>query len=130
MAELLARARAAVRRQSRGRSGKSIVTAGALVLDLANRTVSVSGEPVQLTPKEFRLLQVLARHQGSVVTHEQLLKEVWGVTRISDTHYLRILVRKLRQKIESDATSPHILLTELGIGYRLVQSQTGIDREP
>jgi len=74
---------------------------------------------VQLTPKEYRLLQVLAQHAGNVVTHQHLLKEVWGSPHMHDVHYLRIFVRKLRQKIEVDATKPQILLTELGIGYRL-----------
>jgi two-component system KDP operon response regulator KdpE len=74
-----------------------------------------------LTPKEYRLLQVLAQHAGNVVTHQQLLREVWGTTHVQDTHYLRIFVRKLRQKIEPRPDSPRILLTELGVGYRLAQ---------
>jgi two-component system KDP operon response regulator KdpE len=123
MAELLARARAAVRRQSRGRTGKSAVISGPLVIDLASRLVTLNGDAVQLSPKEFRLLQVLAQHQGSVVTHEQLLKEVWGITRVGDTHYLRIVVRRLRQKVESDPKHPRILLTELGVGYRLANAR-------
>ncbi len=73
-----------------------------------------------LTPKEYRLLQLLAQHAGNVVTHQYLLKEVWGSPHLHDTHYLRIFVRKLRQKIEDDPTQPRILLTELGVGYRLV----------
>jgi len=72
-----------------------------------------------LTPKEYRLLQILARHPGNVVTHQELLKEIWGLLHVNDTHYLRIVVRKLRQKIESDPNRPRILLTELGVGYRL-----------
>ena len=72
-----------------------------------------------LTPKEYRLLQMLAQHAGSVVTHQHLLKEVWGEPQCNDTHYLRIFVRKLRQKIESDPNQPRLLLTELGVGYRL-----------
>src|SRR5437899_565009 len=75
-----------------------------------------------LTPKEYRLLQVLAQHAGNVVTHQHLLKEVWGSIHVHDTHYLRIFVRKLRQKIEPHPDSPKILVTELGVGYRLVQS--------
>ena len=79
----------------------------------------LNGSRVVLTPKEYRLLQILAQHAGNVVTHQYLLKEVWGSPHVHDTHYLRIFVRKLRQKIEDDPTQPRILLTELGIGYRL-----------
>ena len=78
-----------------------------------------------LTPKEYRLLQLLAQHAGNVVTHQFLLKEVWGSPHLHDTHYLRIFVRKLRQKIEIDPTQPRILLTELGVGYRLVVPEGG-----
>ena len=77
-----------------------------------------------LTPKEYRLLQILAQHSGNVVTHQFLLREVWGNEHIDDTHYLRIFVRKLRRKIEADPTQPRILLTELGVGYRLVRCPT------
>jgi two-component system KDP operon response regulator KdpE len=119
MAELLARARAALRRHVRGSAGESIVKVGALTINLAARAVSVNGAPVQLSPKEYRLIQILAQHAGNVVTHQHLLKEVWGVTQVEDAHYLRILVRKLRQKIEEVPTQPNILLTELGVGYRL-----------
>jgi len=121
MAELLARARAALRRQARGSAGEPIVRAGSLSIDLAQRSVSLGGEAIQLSPKEYRLLQVLAQHAGNVVTHQHLLKEVWGVTHLEDAHYLRILIRKIRKKIEKDPTQPQILLTELGVGYRLAQ---------
>jgi two-component system, OmpR family, KDP operon response regulator KdpE len=127
MVEFLARARAAVRRQSRSTHGEPVVTSGPLAVDLAARTVSINGARVQLSPKEYRLLQVLAQHQGSVVTHQHLLKEVWGVTRARDSHYLRIFIRKLRRKIETDPTKPRILLTELGVGYRLAQT-AGVGR--
>src|SRR5450756_1585781 len=73
--------------------------------------------------QEYRLLQVLAQHAGNVVTHQHLLKEVWGTIHVHDTHYLRIFVRKLRQKIEPHPDSPKILVTELGVGYRLAQSE-------
>jgi two-component system, OmpR family, KDP operon response regulator KdpE len=120
MAELLARARAALRRQSRSTGGEPAVRIGPLVIDLATRAVTLHGARVQLSPKEYRLLQILAQHAGNVVTHQFLLKEVWGSPHLHDTHYLRIFVRKLRQKIETDPTQPRILLTELGVGYRLV----------
>ena len=83
-----------------------------------------------LTPKEYRLLQVLAQHAGNVVTHQHLLKEVWGSIHVHDTHYLRIFVRKLRQKIEPHPDSPKILVTELGVGYRLAQSGNEVDARP
>jgi two-component system KDP operon response regulator KdpE len=95
------------------------VKAGPLTIDLAARIVTLNGTRVTLTPKEYRLLQLLAQHAGNVVTHQYLLKEVWGSPHMHDTHYLRIFVRKLRQKIEQDPTQPQILLTELGVGYRL-----------
>jgi two-component system KDP operon response regulator KdpE len=119
MAELLARAHAALRRRVTTSTGEPIIKAGRLTIDFGARLVTIDGERVQLTPKEYRLLQVLAQHAGNVVTHQHLLKEVWGSPHMHDVHYLRIFVRKLRQKIESDATKPQILLTELGIGYRL-----------
>lgn len=125
MAELLARVRVALRRQSRTRSGEPTVTVGPLAIDLATRIVTLNGQRLTLTPKEYRLLQVLAQHAGNVVTHQHLLKEVWGSIHVQDTHYLRIFVRKLRQKIEPHPDSPKILITELGVGYRLAQGEEG-----
>jgi two-component system KDP operon response regulator KdpE len=119
MAELLARAHAALRRRITTSAGEPIIKSGRLTIDFGARLVTIDGERVPLTPKEYRLLQVLAQHAGNVVTHQHLLKEVWGTPHVDDVHYLRIVVRKLRQKIEADATKPQILLTELGIGYRL-----------
>lgn len=119
IAELLARVRVALRRQSRAASGEPSVTVGPLTIDLASRAVTLNGHRLTLTPKEYRLLQVLAQHAGNVVTHQHLLKEVWGSVHMQDTHYLRIFVRKLRQKIEPTPDSPKILVTELGVGYRL-----------
>ena len=120
MAELLARAHAALRRHVRAAAGEPVVKVGPLAIDLAARIVTINGARVMLTPKEYCLLQLLAQHAGNVVTHQFLLKEVWGSPHLHDTHYLRIFVRKLRQKIEADPTQPRILLTELGVGYRLV----------
>ncbi|MEZ5854972.1 MAG: response regulator [Hyphomicrobiaceae bacterium] len=119
MAELLARSRAALRRRAPGAQLLPVVTVGGLVIDLANRHVALNGARVQLTPKEYRMLQILAQYAGKVVTHQHLLREIWGLAHAEDAHYLRILVRKIRQKIELDATRPEILLTELGVGYRL-----------
>jgi two-component system KDP operon response regulator KdpE len=122
MAELLARVRVALRRQMRAASGEPTVRVGPLTIDLGLRAVTLSDKRLTLTPKEYRLLQVLAQHAGNVVTHQHLLKEVWGTIHVHDTHYLRIFVRKLRQKIEPNADSPKILVTELGVGYRLAHS--------
>src|SRR5258708_236918 len=119
VAAVLARCDAGVLLQVRARSGEPVVRSGPLSIALAARFVTIDGERVILTPKEYRLLQILAQHAGNVVTHQFLLKEIWGSPHIHDTHYLRIFVRKLRQKIETDPTQPHILMTELGIGYRL-----------
>ena len=127
MAELLARARAALRRHSRSAEGEPKVKIGPLLIDLAARSVSLNGTRLPLSPKEYRLLQVLAQHAGNVVTHQFLLKEVWGVKHVHDGHYLRIFVRKLRRKIEKDPTQPSILLTELGVGYRLAQDELVAD---
>jgi two-component system KDP operon response regulator KdpE len=122
MAELLARVRAALRRHMRAATGEPSVKVGPLTIDLAARAVTLNGTRLGLTPKEYRLLQILAQHVGNVVTHQHLLREVWGSVHEQDTHYLRIFVRKLRQKIEPDPNAPRILLTELGVGYRLALS--------
>jgi two-component system KDP operon response regulator KdpE len=122
MAELLARVRVALRRQMRAATGEPTVKVGPLTIDLAVRAVFLGDKRLTLTPKEYRLLQVLAQHAGNVVTHQHLLKEVWGSIHVHDTHYLRIFVRKLRQKIEPAPDSPKILVTELGVGYRLAHS--------
>jgi len=119
IAELLARVRVVLRRHVRAAGGEPIVRIGPLTIDLAARAVLLNDKRLALTPKEYRLLQVLAQHAGNVVTHQHLLKEVWGSVHVHDTHYLRIFVRKLRQKIEPHPDAPRILLTELGVGYRL-----------
>ena len=123
MAELLARAHSAMRRQLRTAGGEPVVRFGPLSIDFAGRAVFINEQRVALTPKEYRLLQVLAQHSGNVVTHQYLLREVWGNEHLDDTHYLRIFVRKLRRKIEADPTQPRILLTELGVGYRLAMAE-------
>jgi two-component system, OmpR family, KDP operon response regulator KdpE len=119
MVELLARARTALRRQARGARGEPVVKLGPLAIDLAARAVFLDGARVVLSPKEYRLLQVLAQHAGNVVTHNILLREVWGARHMQNSHYLRILVRKLRRKIEQNPKQPRILVSELGVGYRL-----------
>ena len=119
MVELVARARTAIRRQTRGAKGEVIVRLGPLSIDLANRAVFLDAVRVVLSPKEYRLLQVLAQHAGNVVTHNILMKEVWGERHLDNAHYLRILVRRLRGKIEQNPKQPRILVSELGVGYRL-----------
>jgi two-component system, OmpR family, KDP operon response regulator KdpE len=119
MAELLARSGAALRRYFKSTTENPVVVVGPLSVDLASRTVSLNDARLKLTRKEYRLLHVLAMHVGLVVTHDQLLKEIWTGNQRDNIQYLRILVRKLRQKIEADPNHPRLLLTESGVGYRL-----------
>jgi two-component system KDP operon response regulator KdpE len=119
MAELLARSEAALRRYFKTATESPVVTAGPLSINLVTRTVSLNNSPIKLTRKEYRLLHILATHVGLVVTHDQLLKEIWTGNQRDNIQYLRILVRKLRQKIETDPNHPRLLLTESGVGYRL-----------
>jgi two-component system KDP operon response regulator KdpE len=118
--ELLARVRAGLRHASRAPTGDASLTLGDAHVDLAQRRATRAGEDVRLTTTEWRLLAVLARHLGMVVTHRQLLAEVWGPNHVNDTHYLRIYMKQLRDKLEADPVQPLYLRTELGIGYRLV----------
>jgi two-component system, OmpR family, KDP operon response regulator KdpE len=119
--ELLARIRAHLRRQSRGASAEaSKLRFGAIELDFDMRTVRRDGQPIHLTPIEYRLLVSLARHAGRVLTHRQLLQEVWGPSRVESAHYLRIYMGHLRQKLERDPAQPEHIMTETGVGYRLV----------
>lgn len=117
--ELLARVRALLRR---GRSGASLETPvaqfGKIEVNLVQRSVTKNGQLVRLTAIEFKLLSVLLANAGRVMTHRQLLREVWGATHIESTHYLRIYVAHLRQKLEDDPTQPAHFQTEIGIGYR------------
>jgi two-component system, OmpR family, KDP operon response regulator KdpE len=119
MAELLARSEAALRRYFKTATESPIVVTGPLAVDLVSRTVLLNNSQVRLTRKEYRLLHVLATHVGLVVTHDQLLREIWTGNQRDNIQYLRILVRKLRQKIETDPNHPRLLMTESGVGYRL-----------
>jgi two-component system, OmpR family, KDP operon response regulator KdpE len=119
MAELLARSEAALRRYFKSATENPVVVAGPLSIDLVARTVSLNNSQIRLTRKEHRLLHILATHVGLVVTHDQLLKEIWSGNQRENIQYLRILVRKLRQKIETDPNHPRLLVTESGVGYRL-----------
>jgi len=97
-----------------------VVAFGDCTVDLANRTVTRDGNPIHLTPVEFRLLAQLAAHPGKVLTHRALLREVWGPSHVEHSHYLRIYMAHLRQKLEPDPARPRHLLTETGVGYRFV----------
>jgi two-component system, OmpR family, KDP operon response regulator KdpE len=121
--ELLARVRVALRHAARGAAVTSTLRIGDARVDLERRTARRGDDEVRLTPIEFRLLATLARHLGMVVTHRQLLIEVWGPTHAGDTHYLRIYMKQLRDKLETDPLRPRHLITETGIGYRLVADE-------
>ena len=117
--ELLARVRVALRHATRSRSGSRVLQLEVATVDLENRRAVRDGTEVHLTPIEFRLLAVLARHLDMVVTHRQLLAQVWGPTHENDTHYLRIYMKQLRDKLERDPLRPRHFVTETGVGYRL-----------
>ena len=119
IAELLARSEAALRRYFKSSTESSVVVVGPLSVDLVTRSVSLNGRLIRLTRKEYRLTHILATHVGLVVTHDQLLREIWSGNQRENIQYLRILVRKVRQKIETDPNDPHLLITESGVGYRL-----------
>ncbi len=122
-AELLARTRAHMRRMRRtgdGTDADTVFAFGDIEVDLAARLVRRAGAEVHLTPIEYRLLGVLIRNAGRVLTHPTLLREVWGPGHAQSTHYLRVYMGNLRQKLEADAAQPRHLLTETGVGYRLV----------
>jgi two-component system KDP operon response regulator KdpE len=115
--ELLARLRVALRRSCKTEEA-AVVHAKNLVVDLATRRVSVSGKEVKLSKIEYDLLRLLARHAGKVMTHRQILREVWGPGHENDTHYLRVYIAHLREKLETNPESPELIQTELGVGYR------------
>jgi two-component system KDP operon response regulator KdpE len=117
--ELLARLRVALRHAATREGGAQVFESGGLRMDLAARRVELDGREVHLTPIEYRLLAVLVRNAGKVLTHRQLLKEVWGPAFVEHAHYLRIYMAQLRRKLEADPAQPRLLLTEPGVGYRL-----------
>jgi two-component system KDP operon response regulator KdpE len=121
--ELLARIKVALRHASRPPTGKETFSFGDVTVDLERRQVRRAGTEVHLTPIEFRLLACLGRHLGMVVTHRQLLRDVWGPSHVEDSHYLRIYIKQLRDKLEPDPVQPRYLLTETGLGYRLVPDE-------
>ena len=121
LGELLARTRVVLRHWFRmpEQNPSGVFTTGNLQVDLMNRWVLINEEEVHLTPIQFRLLSVLVQNAGKVLTHRQILKDVWGPSHTENSHYLRIYMSQLRQKLEVDPTQPKYLLTESGVGYRL-----------
>ena len=119
--ELLARMRVALRHATRSaeQPETSVFTFGDVEVDLAKRRVLRAGQEVHLTPIEYRLLTELCRHAGKVLTHRQLLRDVWGPNASGQNHYLRVYMAQLRHKLEPDPARPRLLLTEPGVGYRL-----------
>ncbi|WP_044875507.1 response regulator [Pseudomonas sp. LFM046] len=117
--EFLARVRVLLRQGGPGEQQQASVASGPLMLDFAYRRVTLDGEEVALTRKEYAVLALLARHLGRVVTQQQLLKDIWGPTHVEDTHYLRVVVGHLRQKLGDDPADPRFIVTEAGVGYRL-----------
>jgi len=119
--ELLARIRVALRHARRAEGGvvEPVVQTGPLTVDLERRRVLLNQAEVHLTPTEYKLLATLARHAGKVLTHRQLLHEVWGLHSSEQNHYLRVYMTQLRHKLEADPARPQLLLTEPGVGYRL-----------
>jgi two-component system KDP operon response regulator KdpE len=115
--ELGARIRVALRHRLQQQGEKAIFQTGGLSIDLVKRIVKIDGQEIKLSPKEYDILRVLAQHAGKVLTHQFLLKQVWGPA--ADVQYLRVYVRQLRQKVEQIPDQPHYITTETGVGYRL-----------
>lgn len=119
--ELLARLRALLRSSKPGKADAAQLKFGPLLIDLAKHVISVDNKEVKLTKKEFEVLAFLGKHAGRLVTHGQLLSTIWGPAHLEDTHYLRVAIGHIREKIGDDAVSPQYILTEPGIGYRMKQ---------
>jgi two-component system, OmpR family, KDP operon response regulator KdpE len=117
MGELLARMRVSLRRAAT--ANEPVFTSGELTVDLTRRLVAIGEREIQLTPTEYDLLRALVAHAGKVLTHRQLLRQVWGVGYENEAHLLRVNMSNLRHKLEPDAARPHYILTEPGVGYRL-----------
>lgn len=121
--ELMARVRSALRRRSVDSDASTLYNYDGLSVDVERRRVTLKGEELKLTPKEYDILSMLVRHAGRVVTHQFLLREIWGPTYTSETHYLRVYVGQLRQKIEADPAQPRYIMTEPGVGYRMQEPE-------
>jgi len=117
--ELVARIRAALRHRVQAQGGKPVFQSEGLTVDLVHRRITLNGAEVKLSPKEYDILQQLVIHAGKVLTHRHLLREVWGSENDDDVAYLRVYIRQLRGKLETDPAQPTLILTEPGVGYRL-----------
>lgn len=117
--ELMARMRVCLRRTATV-DNDPVLECGGLSIDLVQRRVLVDGQEVKLTPTEYEIIKIMAQHAGKVITHKQLLKAVWGNSYNDDTHYVRVYIGQLRRKIEKNPTQPRYIITESGIGYRLM----------
>ncbi|MDI3328524.1 MAG: response regulator transcription factor [Alicyclobacillaceae bacterium] len=124
MGELLARIRVALRHAAKGPE-EPVITVGPLTIDVGQRRVTLEGRPVKLTPTEYELLKTLASHRGKVMTHRQLLRAVWGPAYEQDIHSLRVYIAQLRRKIERDPARPALIVTEPGVGYRMMAPWDG-----
>jgi two-component system KDP operon response regulator KdpE len=122
--ELVARIMAALRRR-RPEPGSDVFGSGGMEIDFASRDVTVDGKGLKLTPTEYALLGLLARHAGRILTHKQILREVWGPNQEEEGNYLRVYVASLRKKIERDPARPELIITEPGVGYRLAIKEPG-----
>lgn len=122
VSELLARMRVSIRR-SVHMEGEPILTCGDLVVDIAQRRVTMGKREIKLTPTEYDLLKELITHAGKVLTHKQLLKSVWGIPYTDDTHYIRVYIGQLRRKLEEDPARPRHIISEPGVGYRLIGNE-------
>ena len=120
--ELLARIRASLRQRLASEAERQVVEIGPVSIDLYSRIVSREGSEVHVTPKEWDLLAELAKHPGRVLTHEFLLRSVWGPAHVGQTEYLRVAIRALRQKLEAEPAQPRLIVNEPGVGYRLMAS--------
>lgn len=118
--ELIARIKANLRRVPPAQEVSPLLVVGAMRMDVTNRIVTIADELIKLTPKEFKLLRIFMENQGKALTHSWLLKAIWGVGYQHETHYLRVFINQLRQKIETDSARPKWIITETGIGYRFV----------
>ncbi len=123
--ELLARIRAVLRRQERTEgSADQVYQNGPLYINLDTREITVNGQSIELTPIEFKLLTILAEHEGKVISHDTLLKHIWDTGHQGQRHYLKLYIWYLRQKLETDPRHPQLILTERGVGYRLARAST------
>ena len=119
--ELLARVRSALRRYNKGDAEEPVFRRGDVAVELGSRVVTLKGQPVKLTSTEYNLLRLFIQHAGKVLTHRQILREIWGANYENQTEYVRVYMARLREKLEPDLNAPPLFHTEIGVGYRLVE---------